>query len=124
MTPLLFLVLSLAGGMGAALRFLLDGVIRARFTSSLPLGTLVINVSGSFVLGLITALATTGVVDPMLQAVIGIGLLGGYTTFSTASVETVRLAQSGRVGAALVNGIGMLVLAVAAALAGLWVGSL
>ncbi len=124
MTPLLFLVLSLAGGMGAALRFLLDGVIRARFTSSLPLGTLVINVSGSFVLGLITALATTGVVDPMLQAVIGIGLLGGYTTFSTASVETVRLAQSGRVGAALVNGVGMLMLAVAAALAGLWVGSL
>lgn len=124
MTPLLFLVLSLAGGMGAALRFLLDGVIRARFTSSLPLGTLVINVSGSFVLGLITALATTGVVDPMLQTVIGIGLLGGYTTFSTASVETVRLAQSGRVGAALVNGIGMLMLAVAAALAGLWVGSL
>lgn len=124
MTPLLFLVLSLAGGMGAALRFLLDGVIRARFTSSLPLGTLVINVSGSFVLGLITALATTGVVDPMLQAVIGIGLLGGYTTFSTASVETVRLAQSGRVGAAFVNGVGMLMLAVAAALAGLWVGSL
>lgn len=124
MTPLLFLVLSLAGGMGAALRFLLDGVIRARFTSSLPLGTLVINVSGSFVLGLITALATSGVVDPMLQAVIGIGLLGGYTTFSTASVETVRLAQSGRVGAAFVNGVGMLMLAVAAALAGLWVGSL
>lgn len=124
MTLLLFLALSVAGGVGAALRFLLDGLIRARFTSSIPLGTLVINVSGSFLLGVLTALVTAGTVDPHLQVVIGTGLLGGYTTFSTASIETVRLAQAGRVMAALANGLGMLGLSVAAAFAGLWLGSL
>ena len=54
----------------------------------------------------------------------GTGFLGGYTTFSTASFETVRLLQTRRFGAALINGLGMLVAAVAVSYLGLWLGSL
>lgn len=123
MTPLLFLLTAVAGGVGAALRFVLDGVIRSRFPT-FPLGTLVINVSGSFVLGLVTAAALGDVVPPEVLAVLGVGLMGGYTTFSTASFETVRLIGDRRYGAALVTGVGMLVASVLAAALGLWLGSL
>ena len=118
MTPLLFLLTAAAGGIGAALRFVLDGVIRSRFPA-FPIGTLVINVSGSFVLGLVTSFALGDVLPPEALTVLGVGLLGGFTTFSTASFETVRL-----VGAALAVGVGMLIASVLAAALGLWLGSL
>ncbi|MCY7325460.1 MAG: fluoride efflux transporter CrcB [Microbacteriaceae bacterium] len=123
MTPLLFLLTAVAGGVGAALRFVLDGVIRSRFPK-LPIGTLVINVSGSFVLGLATAVVLGELVTPEALAVLGVGLMGGFTTFSTASFETVRLIGDRRYGAALVNSVGMLVASVLAAALGLWLGSL
>ncbi|MET3767972.1 CrcB protein [Marisediminicola sp. UYEF4] len=123
MTPLLFLLTAAAGGVGAALRFVLDGVIRSR-VSTLPIGTLVINVSGSFVLGLVTALALGRVVPPEALTVLGVGLMGGFTTFSTASFETVRLVGDRRYGAALAVGVGMIVASVLAAALGLWLGSL
>jgi CrcB protein len=80
-------------------------------------------VSGSFALGLLTGLALQAVVAPEWTAVLGTGLLGGYTTFSTASVETVRLLAAGRRGAAVANGLGMLVACVGVASLGLWLGS-
>ena len=123
MTPLLFLLTAVAGGVGAALRFVLDGVIRSRFPT-FPIGTLVINVSGSFVLGLATAIVLGELVTPEALAVLGVGLMGGFTTFSTASFETVRLIGDRRYGAALVNSAGMLVASVLAAALGLWLGSL
>ena len=122
MTPGLFVLLSVAGGVGAALRFVVDGVARALVGARLPWGTAAINVSGSFLLGFLTGLVTRGMPEAVL-AVLGTGLLGGYTTFSTASVETVRLLQQRRVGASLGHGVGVLVLAVAAALLGLAVSS-
>lgn len=123
-TALVFVAIALAGGVGAALRFVVDGVVRPRVSAGFPVSTAVINVSGSLGLGLLTGLAAhAGLPHPVLL-IAGGGLLGGYTTFSTASVETVRLAQQGRVGAALANGLGVLVLAVAAAALGLWLGSL
>ncbi|MGA1836803.1 fluoride efflux transporter CrcB [Herbiconiux sp. 11R-BC] len=124
MTPLLFLVFSAAGGVGAATRFFVDGAIRARLRLNYPLGTTVINVSGSLLLGLVTGIALTHLVGDEWRLVLGGGFLGGYTTFSTASFETVRLLQSGRVLPALANGLGMLVASVAAAVLGLWLGSL
>jgi len=122
-TPLLFLLTAVAGGVGAVLRFVLDGVIRSRFPT-FPIGTLVINVSGSFVLGFATAVALGELVTPAALSVLGVGLMGGFTTFSTASFETVRLIGDRRYGAALVNSVGMLIASVLAAALGLWLGSL
>jgi len=123
-TPLLFLAVAAAGGVGAALRFVMDGVVRARIRSSYPVGVTIINVTGSFLLGLLTGLALARLVSDEWLLVLGTGLLGGYTTFSTASFETVRLLQLRRPGAALANGLGMLVASVAVATLGLWLGTL
>jgi CrcB protein len=123
-TVLLVVAVGLAGGVGAVARLVLDGVLRARVRVAFPLGTTVINVTGSFLLGLVTGLALAHGLPPEWRAVLGTGFLGGYTTFSTASYETVRLAQQRRYRAALVNGVGMLLLALAAAGLGLWLGQL
>ncbi|TFD61573.1 fluoride efflux transporter CrcB [Cryobacterium suzukii] len=122
MTPLLFLAVAAAGGLGASARLFLDGLVRARLGDAFPYGTTVINVSGSLLLGLITGLAMNHLLAPEWSLVLGVGLLGGYTTFSTASFETVRLAQAHRYLAALANGIGMLAASVIAAAFGLWAG--
>lgn len=123
MTVLLFLALALAGGVGAGLRLLLDGLIRSRIRS-FPLGTVIINVTGSFLLGLLVGLVGAGALPREAQLVAGTGFLGGYTTFSTASFETVRLIQERRGVAALLNGLGTAVLATAAAGLGLVLGAL
>ncbi|HXH34819.1 MAG TPA: fluoride efflux transporter CrcB [Plantibacter sp.] len=124
MTPVLFLMIAVAGGVGAAARFVLDGVIRARLGGRYPWGTTIINVSGSLLLGFVTALALSGVVDDSWRLVLGGGFLGGYTTFSTASIETVRLLHEGRSRAGLANAFGMLVASVLAAILGYWLGAL
>jgi CrcB protein len=124
MTALLVLAVAAAGGVGAVARLVLDGFLRARVRIAYPLGTTVINVTGSFLLGLVTGLALAHGLPAEWRAVLGTGFLGGYTTFSTASYETVRLAQQRRYRAAFVNGVGMLVLALAAAGLGLWLGEL
>ena len=113
------LLLAAAGGAGAVVRFLLDTAVSARVRTPLPLATMLINVTGSFALGLVAGLVLAGVADPAVQAVVGTGFLGGYTTFSTASYQSVSLALSGRWGAAVVNGLGTLAASLAAALAGL-----
>ncbi|MEO7016827.1 MAG: fluoride efflux transporter CrcB [Leifsonia sp.] len=115
MTPLVVLAVAAAGGLGAVARLVFDGVLRSRLAVNFPLGTTVINVTGSFLLGLVTALALAHGLPAEWRAILGTGFLGGYTTFSTASYETVRLAQQRRYRAALFNGIGMLGLALAAA---------
>ena len=112
------LLICIAGGIGAALRLVLDGLIRTRIRSTYPVGTTVINVTGSFLLGLLTGLATSHLVTHQWQLVVGTGLLGGYTTFSTASFETVRLIEDRRYIAAAFNAFGMLVACVAASAVG------
>lgn len=125
MTVLLFVSVAVAGGLGAASRLLLDGLIRARTRGSgLPWGTIAINLSGSLLLGVLLGLAAGLWVSPEWMQILGVGFLGGYTTFSTASFETVRLLQERRRGAALFNGIGVLVAAAAAAGLGYWLGIL
>lgn len=115
-------MLALAGGVGAGSRFMLDGAIRARSRTTLPIGTMIINVSGSLVLGLLAGLVLAHRLPLEVQAIAGTGFLGGYTTFSTASVETVRLVQSGRPGTGLLNAVGTMVLALAGAAGGLAAG--
>ena len=122
MSPLLLVGVSLAGGVGAALRFVLDGAVKGRSRMPLPLGTLLINVSGSLVLGFVTGLGSAGALASPAVSVLGTGMMGGYTTFSTASVETVQLFRSGRTGLALAYGLGMLVVSVGASALGLLLG--
>lgn len=117
--PVVFAAICVAGGAGAILRFVLDGAIRSRVALAYPLATTVINVSGSFVLGLLTGLGQTAGLPHDWVLILGGGLMGGYTTFSTASVETVRLVEQRRWLLALANGVGMLMLAIAAAALGL-----
>jgi CrcB protein len=112
------LLICLAGGIGAALRFVLDGLIRTRVRSTYPMATTVINLSGSLLLGVLTGLATSQLLPPQWHLVVGTGLLGGYTTFSTASFETVRLLEDHRFVAAAFNGFGMLIVGTAAAALG------
>jgi CrcB protein len=121
-TPGLLVLLAVAGGVGAVLRFVVDGAVRDLVGARWPWGTAAINVSGSFLLGLLTGSVTRGMPHELLL-VLGTGLLGGYTTFSTASVETVRLLQQRRVAASAVYVLGVLVLTIAAALLGLAVGA-
>lgn len=118
------LIAACAGGLGAAGRLSLDGWIRAHSKTSYPLGTTIINVSGSLVLGFVTGLALGGEISGQWRLILATGFLGGYTTFSTATFETVRLLQQRRYLAALSNGFAMLVASVAAAAAGLWLGGL
>jgi len=115
------LAVAIAGGIGAMLRFAVDGVIARRHRRRVPLGTLVINVTGSFGLGLLTALALH---DPGLgqwRTVLGTGLMGGYTTFSTASVEAVNLAMADGSRAVARAGIHVAAMLVASMLAA-WLG--
>ncbi|HEV7166686.1 MAG TPA: fluoride efflux transporter CrcB [Micrococcaceae bacterium] len=122
MSVAVVVMLALAGGVGAGSRFMLDGAIRARSRTTLPIGTMIINVSGSLVLGLLAGLVLAHRLPLEVQAIAGTGFLGGYTTFSTASVETVRLVQSGRPGTGLLNAVGTMVLALAGAAGGLAAG--
>jgi fluoride exporter len=124
MTPLLFAALALAGGVGAASRLLVDGFVRSRSRGGYPLGTTIINVSGSLLLGFVVGLTINALLPEEWRLILGTGFLGGYTTFSTASFETVRLLQQRRQVASILNGFGMLVGAVAASALGLWIASL
>lgn len=124
MNVLTILLLGLAGGLGAGTRFVVDGLVRSRVRTALPVGTIAINVTGSFLLGVVAGAVIVHAAPVELQAIAGTGFLGGYTTFSTASFETVRLIQSRRTGLALVNGIGTAVGAVGATAAGLALATL
>ncbi|HZL48494.1 MAG TPA: fluoride efflux transporter CrcB [Solirubrobacteraceae bacterium] len=89
---------ALLGGIGALGRFLLDTLISAR-AGGFPLGTFVVNITGSLLLGLLTGLAVEG----QALLLLGTATLGSYTTFSTWMLETHRLAEDGEVTAATVN---------------------
>ena len=109
----------LSAAVGAPLRYVVDQTVQHRRRGAFPAGTVTINLSGSLVLGLLTGLAAHHGLAPQALTVLGTGLLGGYTTFSTFSYETVRLLEEGAVVAAAVNVAGSLALGLAAAAAGL-----
>jgi CrcB protein len=118
MTPLLFAGLAVAGGVGAGLRWLADALLSRALPAGFPWPILLVNATGSLALGLLTGLS----MDAAWMAVLGTGLLGGYTTFSTVAVDTQLLAREGRTEAAWGNALGTLVLCVATATAGLAAG--
>jgi CrcB protein len=116
---------ALGAGLGGALRYLVAGWAAQRWGAAFPWGTLLVNLSGSFLLGLLLALSLErDLIPPGLRLFLGMGLLGGYTTFSTLSWESLALAQQGLWGQCLLNMAGSAVLGLAAAAAGLLLGRL
>lgn len=115
-------LVGLAGGLGAAARFVLDGVINKAFRRPTPVGTVVINLTGSLLLGLLAGLLSAGLPD-RLHLVLGTGFLGGYTTFSTACYDVVALLRRRRYRAAIRIGFATMVMATLAAFLGFWMGA-
>jgi CrcB protein len=123
MTPWLFVGTAVAGGIGAGLRYLVDLLVVGTKPARFPLGILVVNVTGSFALGVLTGLGAAHVGSETAW-LLGVGLLGGYTTFSTVSAESVLLMRTGETRRGWVNAAGTLVAGVAAAGIGLALGGL
>jgi fluoride exporter len=115
----LALLVATAGGAGALLRALLIHRLALRRSDPLPVGTLVVNASGSLLLGVLTGLSLYHGLGPHLLAVIGIGLCGGYTTWSTASWEAIHLLHTGHRTDAVVYTLSSLALCLVAATAGI-----
>ncbi len=114
-----YLAVAAGGALGAVLRYYLGGTLLARAAAPFPTATFVINVTGSFVIGLFLTLATERVhVSPHLRLAVAVGFVGAYTTFSTFEYETAKLIEDGDVTRALLN----VVLSFAAGLLAVWLG--
>jgi len=110
---------ALAGSLCAVVRFVVDSALRARSGSSLPWPTVLINVVGSLLLGLLTGAVLFHDAPAELLTVVGVGFCGGFTTFSTTSVDSVRLIVARRYGAACAIALGTLAITLVAVAAGL-----
>lgn len=112
-------LLVVAGGMaGAVLRYLTDRGVQRRRDSVFPWGTFTVNVAGSLMLGVLTGAVAAGAASSRLQLLLGTGLCGALTTYSTFSYETLRLAEGGAGRYAAANVLGSLAAGLAAAFAG------
>lgn len=112
-------LVALGGALGAVARAVLSTTIGTRWPGGLPVGTIVVNVSGCFVLGVLTGyLASRPHLGPALRTFGAVGVLGAFTTFSTFENETLALLQGGQVPAALTN----VALSLAAGLTAVWLG--
>ena len=121
---MLILGIAIAGGIGALARYWVDAAVVRAAPTGLPAATLAINVSGSFVLGVLTGLALYHGLGSTPKVVVGTGFCGGYTTFSTFAYEVVFLAGQRRPRAATVNVALSLVLPALVAALGLALASL
>lgn len=118
MTVLVWSAVVLIGGCGSLLRFVVDGAVGTWLGRDFPFGTLVVNLSGAIVLGLLTGL----VLDADASLLAGTAAVGSYTTFSTWLFETQRLDEERQHRSAFINVVVSLVLGVAAAALGRWIG--
>ncbi len=114
------LLVFVGGAIGAPLRYLTDRAIAARLDPVFPWGTLTVNIAASLLLGLLTGAAS--VLPGWLPLLLGTGLAGALSTYSTFGYETVRLIQDGARAYALVNVVSNVFASLTAAGVGLWVG--
>jgi CrcB protein len=113
------LAIGCGGFCGAISRFLVSEFIYSRFSTIMPYGTLTVNLGGSIVLGIVAQIGLSGnLLSDTAKSFIGIGFLGAFTTFSTFSVQTLELFESGSPGKACAN----ILLNVALCLLGAWSG--
>ena len=119
MSVLVWAGVLVGGGIGATLRFLVDGAVAARAGKAFPFGTVVVNLSGAVVLGLLSGLA----LPHDISLIVGTGTIGSYTTFSTWMLESQRLAEERQNRDAAVNVVVSLVAGLAAAALGRWLGT-
>lgn len=108
-----------AGALGAVARFSVERIMTVRLDHGFPWGTALVNISGSLALGVVVGLATEHGLEPSVESVVATGFLGGYTTFSTYAVETVRLVENRLVLRAGVYALGSAAFSIAAAALGL-----
>src|SRR5262245_16181782 len=114
-----WLLVGVAGAVGAPLRYMVDTLISRRVEGAFPLGTLGVNLSGSFALGLLSGLALYHGLPGTPKLLVGTALVGAYTTFSTFSLETVTLMEEGETRLAAGNVLANGLAGAAAAAAGL-----
>jgi CrcB protein len=120
-----FLIISVGAILGANLRYWLGDWAAQRFGTAFPYGNLIINVSGSFILGIFMILITDRfLVDPRWRLLVAIGFLGSYTTFSSYAYESVNLILSGQNWIGVLNLFGSSFLGGLAALLVIWLGRL
>ena len=114
-----YLVVLIGGGIGALARYVLASEIMKRYGGTFPLGTFVINVTGSFLIGVLMTLFTERLPHPYWRLGLVVGFLGGYTTFSSFEYETLQAVTQGSKWAASLNVIGSVVLGYIA----VWLGA-
>lgn len=121
----LLLLIGASGAIGAISRYALSGAVYSLMGQGFAYGTLVVNILGSFLIGLVMHLGlTTDIMSPHLRTALTVGFLGAFTTFSTFSYETVQFIHEGAWGAAALNILTNVALCIIAVLAGLYTGRL
>ncbi|OEU96395.1 fluoride efflux transporter CrcB [Streptomyces oceani] len=98
-----WLLVIVGAAVGAPLRYATDRAVQVRHLTVFPWGTCAVNVLGCLVLGALVGAADAGAVSPAVRSLLGTGLCGAFTTYSTFSYETLRLCERGRNGLALAN---------------------
>ena len=123
-----YLVIGLGGALGSMLRFGIGTFIDSGMSKGtgpiFPWGTIVVNITGCFIIGFIATISVAGegriYLSPLTRSFITIGILGGYTTFSSFSLQTLTLAQAGQWGGAAAN----VLISVVVCLLGVWLGAM
>jgi CrcB protein len=103
------LLVALGGAIGSAARYLVGALVANRFGPDFPWGTFIVNVSGSCFIGVILSLVGGGLLPAGARPFLAVGVMGGYTTFSTYSHETLQLMEGGVFGASSFNKLGQVV---------------
>ncbi|MFD8815044.1 fluoride efflux transporter CrcB [Streptomyces sp. NPDC059627] len=120
---IILLAVAAAAAVGAVARYVLDQYVQYRSPGAFPRGTWLINVTGSFVLGLLVGLGARHALPEQVVTIGGIGFCGAYTTFSTFSYELVHLREKGQIGKSLLYAVSSIAVGLAAAAAALAIGS-
>jgi CrcB protein len=109
------LLVAVGAAVGAPLRYLVDRAIQARHDAVFPCGTFTVNVTGSLILGALAGAAAAHDVPGSLNALVGVGLCGALTTYSTFGYETIRLVETGARALAALNAVASVIAALGAA---------
>ena len=114
-----YLLVAFGGGIGSLARYLAGTAVSTRFASAYPLGTMIVNLTGSFLIGLLMTLLSERLPHPYWRLLLVVGFLGGYTTFSSFEWETFSAVRGGGLWIGLVNVVGSVTLGYAA----VWLGA-